>query len=103
MKFIPVRLSLSYSISRPSQIKLNFTVSQKLIKRFPKITKIIELNCDFFKGGIGGCCGHGGWAPCRFGGGCAGCDGGTGVFPIIFVLYSNDLPSEASTLSVSSL
>ena len=58
-----------------------------------------------FKVGTAGCSGRGGWVPSKF------CDAGgghgdlSGVFLSIFVLYLNDLPSEAlsSTSSISSL
>ena len=46
---------------------------------------------------IGGSSGHGSWVPSG-GGDCAGRDGRASEFPIIFVLYSYDLPSEASQI-----
>ena len=52
-------------------------------------------------GGYGGRFGRDGWDPSEFG----GCGGISGVFPTTFVLYLNDLPSEALSLtsSISSL
>ena len=63
------------------------------------------LHLRFYACGCGGCCACGGWDPFVIGGDCAGCAGRSGVFPVIFVLYSNDLPYEAllSISSVSSL
>ena len=58
--------------------------------------------------GRGGCGAYGGWGPSKFGGGwhgCAGRGGLSGVFPVIFVLYSTYLLCKALllTLSTSSL
>ena len=46
---------------------------------------------SMFKNGTGGCAG---WSASS---GFPGCGGLSGVFPIVFVLYPNDLPSEASS------
>ena len=58
-----------------------------------------------FKGGIGGCVGCGVWFQSWFGSGCACRAALASVFPIIFVLYLDDLLSEASlsTSPISSL
>ena len=55
-----------------------------------------------FKGSILGCGGCGSLDPSGFGGGSSSHAGLASVFTIIFVLYLNDLPSEAlSSLSIS--
>ena len=58
-----------------------------------------------FKDGTGDCGGYTAWVSSGFCGGCGGRLGIYGVFPTIFVLYLNDLLSEAlsSTSSISSL
>ena len=48
-----------------------------------------------FKAGTGGCGSWGGWILSEFFGDCCGRSGLSGVFPPIFVLHLNDLPSEA--------
>ena len=52
-----------------------------------------------YKPDPGGCGGRGGWVLSRFCGGCGGCYGLFDVFPTIFVLYLNDLSSEALSLT----
>ena len=47
-----------------------------------------------FKAGTAACGGHVGWFPSGFCGGFGGRFGLSGVFPTIFVLNLNDLPSE---------
>ena len=58
-----------------------------------------------FKAGTGGCGVFGGWVPFGFFGGFGGCSGLLDVFLDYFVIYVNDLPSEALSLitSISSL
>ena len=58
-----------------------------------------------FNVGAASCGGCSGWDPSRFGTGCSDCSDVFRVFSAIFVLYLNDLPSEAlsSTSSISSL
>ena len=58
-----------------------------------------RIVASIFKAGTGGC---GGWFPAWSGSGWSGL---SGVFPTIFVLYLNDLPSGAlsSASSISSL
>ena len=46
------------------------------------VTSALKVDTDGF-----GC--HSGWDPYGF---CSGYGGCAGVFPVIFVLYSNDLP-----------
>ena len=48
-----------------------------------------------FKAGTGGCGSWGGWILSEFFGDCCGRSGLSGVYPPIFVLHLNDLPSEA--------
>ena len=50
-----------------------------------------KIVTSMFKNGTGGCAG---WSVSS---GFPGCGGLSGVFPIVFVLYPNDLPSEASS------
>ena len=54
-----------------------------------------------FKAGTAGCGDCDGWVPSGFCGGCGGRSGICGVFPTIFILYSNGLPSEALLLTSS--
>ena len=48
-----------------------------------------------FKAGTGGFGSCGGWILFESFGGCCGRSGLSGVFPAVFVLHLNDLPSEA--------
>ena len=84
-------------------MKLYFTFYQKQVVWPPEINNIFEWDSDFvFKGAIGG---FGGWVLSGFGGGGTCRSVFASVFLIIFVLYLNDIPSEAfsSTPSILSL
>ena len=54
-----------------------------------------EIVTSVFKGDIGGCGCCGGLDPSGFGGASSSHAGLASIFTIIFVLYLNDLPSEA--------
>ena len=65
------------------------------LRDYQKLLKCLNGIVIFvFQGGVGGCCCHGGWVPSVLRGGVAGSVSHTGVFPINFVSYSKDLPSE---------
>ena len=53
------------------------------------VTSALKVDTDGF-----GC--HSGWDPYGF---CSGYGGCAGVFPVIFVLYSNDLPCKYLSLA----
>ena len=78
---------------------VNKEISKKLLRY---LSEIVTSN---FKAGTAGRGGRGGWFPSGPGGGCDGRAGVHGVFPTIFILYLNDLPSEEwlSMSSISSL
>ena len=82
--------------------------SKNLQKLLRYLSGIVTSTFKAGTGGRGVRGGRGSWDPPVVSGGCGahfGCAGLCGVFPTIFVLYLNDLPSEAlsSTSSVLSL
>ena len=77
------------SSSASQFINVKSTNLQKLLRYLSRILT------STFKVGTAGCGGHCVWVPSGFCGS-HGCRSGLfGVFPTIFVLYLNDLPSEA--------
>ena len=114
MKFAPVMLSwcsiimLSFFHDKSSSVSQFISGKSRNLQKLLKYLSWIAVST--FKAGtadcgdLGGCCG---WDPSRFGDGCGsrgGLSGFCGVFPTIFVLYLNDLSSEAlSSTSILSL
>ena len=71
-------------------------IKGKLID-LPNLLRYLSgIGSSVFKRGIGGGCSCGDWEKCGCSGGCPDRGGLASVFPIIFVLYLNYLPSEVS-------